>query len=170
MNTLLQLAPRHIPARIAELGFSAELPADWISHELPTDDVDFSNPTTFVPLAVFTAPHAAMVFAFAARPAHEQGTLHDWTWYHLSHEALQPRAVGRDAVAGVAAICGEAVQDSELGPMLVRFAFLEDGDRLMHFSLSAPEMFADSVRDAWFALLRSFTLETPRGSRFAVEA
>lgn len=170
MNTSLQLTARHFPARIADLGFTAELPADWISHALPDEDVDLADPTVFVPLAVVTAPHAAIVFAFAARPAHGEGTLHDWTWYHLSQESLQPRAVGRDAVAGVAAMCGEAVQPSELGPMVVRFAFLEDGDRLVHFSLSAPELFADSVRDAWFALLRSFTLETPRGSRFALEA
>ncbi len=68
MNPSLQLAPRTFPARIAELGFTADLPADWISHDLPTEDVDFSDPTLLVPLAIVTAPHAAIVFAFAARP------------------------------------------------------------------------------------------------------
>ena len=51
--------------------------------------------------------------------------------------------------------------------MLVRFAFCEDGGRLINLSLSAPEMFAGTVGDAWFALLASFTLETPKASRFS---
>ncbi|HEX5221191.1 MAG TPA: hypothetical protein VFZ59_16630 [Verrucomicrobiae bacterium] len=170
MNPNLKLSPRTFPARVAELGFTVDLPADWVSHELPKEDVDFSNPTLFMPLAVVTAPHAAIVFGFAARPAYDDGTLHDWAWYHLNHNQLQPRAVGRDVIAGVAAVSGEAVQPSDLGPMVVRFAFLEDGNRLINLTLTAPEIFADSVRDAWFAMLKSFTLKTPRGSRFQIEA
>jgi hypothetical protein len=169
MNPALKLAPRTFPARIAELGFTAELPEGWISHELPKEEVDFSNPTLFVPLAVVTAPHAALIFAFAARPAYDDGTLQDWAWYHLNHNQMQPRAVGRDVVAGVAAVSGEAIQQSEVGPLVVRFAFFEDGKRLVNLSLTAPEVLADAVRDAWFAMLKSFRLETPRGSRFAIE-
>ena len=170
MTATPPLASRHFPSRIADLGFTAVLPEDWISHELPQDEVDFSDPATFVLLAVVTAPHAAIVFAFAARPAHAEGTLHDWTWYHLNQQpVLRPRAVGPDVVAGVAAVSGEAAQDSDIGPMVVRFAFLEDGDRLIQMSLTAPELFADTVRASWVALLRSFTLDAPRGSRFALE-
>lgn len=169
MNSSLHLQPRTFPARVAELGFTTQLPADWISHELPQEDVDFSDPTNLLPLGVVTAPHAAIIFAFAARPAYDDGTLHDWAWFHLKHHQLEPRAVGRDFVAGVPAVSGEAVQQSELGPMIVRFAFLEDGNRLLNLSLTAPELLADSVRDAWFAMLKSFTLETPRGSRFPRE-
>ncbi|MBX3605400.1 MAG: hypothetical protein KF788_09015 [Piscinibacter sp.] len=169
MTATLPLAPRRFPARVADLGFTAVLPADWVSHALPSDAIDFSDPTAFAPLAIVTAPHAAIVFSFAARPAHVDGSLHDWAWYHLQQQPLQPRAVGQDRVAGVAAILGEAAMDSELGPMTVRFAFLEDGDRLVQLSLTAPELFADSVRDAWFEMLRSFTLETPRGSRFVLD-
>lgn len=170
MNPNLKLAPKTFPARIAELGFSAQLPADWINHELPPEDVDFSDPTKFFPLALVTAPHAAIVFAFAARPAYEDGTLHDWANYNLSNNQLKPRAIGTDSVAGVTAVCGEAIQESDLGPMVVRFAFLEDGGRLLNLTLMAPELLADSVRDAWFAMLQSFKLETPKGSRFPVTA
>jgi hypothetical protein len=166
MNSQLKLAPRTFPARIAELGFTAQLPADWISHELPNEELDFSNPTNLVPLAIVSAPHAAIVFAFAARPAYEDGTLNDWATYLLNHNQLQPRAIGRDVVAGVEAVVGEAVQPSDLGPMIVRFAFLEDGGRLINLTFTAPELLADSVRDAWFAMVQSFTLETPKGSRF----
>lgn len=166
MNVALNLTARTFPARIAELGFTAQLPADWIAHELPTEDADFSDPTKCVPLAIVTAPHAAIVFVFAARPAYDDGTTLDWATYLLSHNQLKPRAIGSDAVAGVPAVIGEATQESEVGTILVRFAFLEDGGRLINLSLTAPEILADAVRDAWFAMLQSFTLETPKGSRF----
>ncbi|MBL9136159.1 MAG: hypothetical protein JNK85_09840 [Verrucomicrobiales bacterium] len=166
----LQFAPRTFAARVAELGFTTRLPRDWISHELPAEPVDFSDPTSFLPLAIVTAPHSAIVFAFAARPAHGDGTLHDWAWYHLNHNGLQPRAIGQDRVGGVPAMVGEALQASEMGPMVVRFAFLEDGNRLLNLSFTAPEILADAVRDAWFQMLASFTLETPRGSRFQSES
>jgi hypothetical protein len=162
MNSNLKLVPRTFAARIADLGFTAQLPADWNSHELPPQELDFKNPTFFLPLALVAAPHAAIVFIFAARPAHDDGTLHDWAWYHLQHNNLKPRAIGATQVTG------EASQESELGPVLVRFAFFEDGGRLINLSLAAPELLADAVRDAWFEMVKSFKLETPKGSRFAL--
>jgi hypothetical protein len=170
MNTSLNLAPRAFPSRIAELGFSAQLPVDWISHELPAEEPDFSNPATFVPLAVITAPHSAIVFAFAARPAYDDGTLHDWAMYLLEHNQLKPCAIGAHQVGSLAAVVGEATQNSDVGPMVVRFAFCEDGNRLINITLTAPELLADTVVNAWFTLLQSFALETPRGSRFTAES
>lgn len=170
MATPLNLEPRHFPSRIADLGFTTRLPADWIAHQLPGEGPDLSQPTEFFPLAVVTAPHAAIIFAVAARPAHGDGTLHDWAWYHLNHNQLKPRAVGSDQVAGVPAVVGEATQESEMGTMVVRFAFFEDGDRLVNLSFSAPEILADAVREVWFASLQSLTLETPKGSRFTAGA
>lgn len=167
MSSALKLEARTFPSRIADLGFTARLPGDWIAHELPPESPDFSNPATFFPLAVVTAPHAAIVFAFAARPAYEDGTLHDWAWFLLQHNQLKPRAVGPRQLGSLPAVVGEATQESELGLMVVRFAFFEDGGRLVNITLTAPELLADTVRETWFALLDSFTLTTPRGSRFA---
>jgi len=166
MNPALKLAIRKFPARIADLGFAAQLPTDWIAHELPSEEIDFSDPTKLVPLAIVAAPHATIAFAIAARPAYDDGTLHDWASFHLNHNQLNPRAIGSDQVAGVPAVIGEATQGSDVGPILVSFAFLEDGGRLFNLSLTAPELLADAVRDAWFAMLQSFTLESPKGSRF----
>lgn len=163
----MKLTVRKFPARIADLGFSAQLPTDWIAPELPPEEIDFSVPTKCVPLALVTAPHAVIVFAFVARPAYDDGTLHDWASYLLGHNQLTPRAMGSDQVAGVPAVVGEATQESELGTILVRFAFLEDGGRLINLSLTAPEELADAVRGAWFSMLQSFQLENPKGSRFS---
>lgn len=163
----MKTSSRRFPSRVADLGFAVTLPTDWLAHELPPEDVDFANPTAFATLGIVSAPHAAIVLAFAARPAYDDGTLFDWAGYHLNHNGLEPRALGAHVIAGVAAAVGEAVQASDLGTMVVRFAFFEDGDRLINLSLTAPELLADAVREVWFGALRTFSLETPRGSRFA---
>ncbi|MEZ6037543.1 MAG: hypothetical protein R3F29_08685 [Planctomycetota bacterium] len=170
MNSEPDLAMRVFPPRVADLGFCVELPADWVAHDLPPELPDFSVTTAFAPLSLVAAPHAALVFAVAARPAFEDGTLDDWVGYLLGHEGLTPSVLERGALAGVAARIGEATQDSELGPMRVRFAFFEDGGRLVNVTLSAPAMLADAVAGVWAAILRSLRLAMPRGSRFAIEA
>lgn len=161
------MSPRNFPSRVADLGFTVTLPTDWLSHEIPPEEVDFADPTAFATLGIVSAPHAVIVLAVAARPAYEDGTLFDWAGYHLNHNGLQPRAIGAGAIAGVAAVVGEAEQASELGTMVVRFAFFEDGDRLLNLSFTAPELLADAVREVWFTVLGSLVLETPRGSRFS---
>jgi hypothetical protein len=169
MNSLLSFDSRTFPSRIADLGFTVKTPKDWIAHELPKEEADFSNPTKFVPLAVVTAPHSAIVIAFAARPAYDDGTLHDWAWYLLQHNQLKPRAVGAGRFGQLAAVLGEAIQDSDVGPLVVRFAFVEDGKRLINITLTAPELLADAVKDAWFAAVESFALTSPRGATVAVQ-
>jgi len=166
----LSFRPRTFPARIAELGFAVKLPEDWIAHELPDEEPDFSDPTTLVPLAVVTAPHSALVFSFAARPAYENGTLFDWAGYLLKHGGLTPRAVGAGLLGKLPAILGEATQESDVGTLVVRFAFVEDGRRLVNMSLTAPELLADAVKEAWSAATASFALATPRGATVALHA
>ncbi len=163
MSQKISLEPRTFPSRIADLGFTAPLPSGWTSHDLPEEAPDFSTPTYFLPLAIVTAPHAAIVYAFAARPAFDDGTLQDWAVYLLSHNQLRPQALGPGRFGNLPAIVGEAVQESEMGPMRIRFAFLEDGKRLLNVTLSAPEMLADVMQAPWQALLESFTLESPKG-------
>ena len=121
------------------LGFTLPLPPDWVGHELPAEEPDFGNPTLLVPLAVVTAPHSALIFAIAARPAYEDGSLHDWARYLLQHHGLTPRTLGVHAVGTLPAIVGEAVQASDMGPMLVRFAFCEDGRRLLNLTRQLDE-------------------------------
>ncbi|MCA8948951.1 MAG: hypothetical protein KDE27_05575 [Planctomycetes bacterium] len=164
MSPDLHLARRSFPARVADLGFAVELPADWIVHEIEAVDTDFSDPTAMAALAAVVAPHAAIVFAAAARPGFDDGTLDDWAGYLLRENGLAVRASGRAVVAEVSAVVGEATQDSEVGELLVRFAFFEDGGRLVNLALTAPIVLADAVRDAWFAVLRTFRLAAPRGA------
>ena len=52
----MTFATRAFAARIAELGFSVDLPTDWVVHDLPQEDVDVSDPTTFVRSIYFHDP------------------------------------------------------------------------------------------------------------------
>jgi hypothetical protein len=156
------------PARVAGLAFSVQLPQGWVRHELPSEDQDFTSPAVFAPLAVVTAPHAAIVFAFAARPRFDDGTLHDWSQYLLAQGGLECKAVGEHQIGMLPALVGEATLPSELGPMVVRFAFFEDGGRLVNVTLTAPELLADAVTGAWFTALDSFALADPRGPTVAL--
>lgn len=159
----LDFACRTVPSRIAELGFSIDLPRDWPSHEVPPEAPDFDDPTRLVALAVATAPHAAIVLAAAARPAYGDGTLSDWARYLVEQHGLAPRTFGEGRLGTLPALVGEATQDSDLGALLVRFAFAEDGQRLIHLSLTAPALLAGAVLPVWQRALDSFALQTPRG-------
>ena len=151
------------PARVAELGFTVPLPSDWIHHPLPDDDLDFSDPTKLVPLALVTAPHAAIIFTVASRPAYEDGSLFDWAGHLLAQNGLTPHALMPGQLGILSAVVGEAIQASELGPMVMRFAFAEDGRRIVNLSLSAPELLAAAVSPIWEQILSEFLLQNPLG-------
>jgi hypothetical protein len=168
MSDTLDLQPREVPARIASLDFVVELPSDWISHPLPDDALDFDNPAFLVPLTLVTAPHAVIVWSAAARPGYDEGTLSDWARYLLGEHGLTPQSFGETLLGELPAIVGEAEQPSDYGPMRVRFAFAEDGGRLINVSLSAPTQLASAIEPAWLATLSTFRLGTPHGPTIPV--
>ncbi len=158
------LPMRHFPSRVASLGFAMRLPDDWVAHDLPEEQPDFGDPSRLVPLAAVTAPHAAIVWAVAARPAYGDGTQSDWARYLLAQHGLQARSFGEGRLGLLPAVIGEAEQPSEVGPLRVRFAFAEDGGRLINLSLTAPLLLADAVQPLWSAAIESFLLEQGLGS------
>ncbi|MCC2657489.1 MAG: hypothetical protein K0Q76_2597 [Panacagrimonas sp.] len=163
MSDTLDLQPRDVPARIASLDFVVDLPADWVSHPLPDETLEFDNPAFLVPLTLVTAPHAVIVWSAAARPGYEEGTLSDWARYLLGEHGLAPQSFGEAFLGELPAIVGESEQPSDYGPMRVRFAFAEDGGRLINVSLSAPTQLASAIEPVWRATLSSFKLGTPHG-------
>lgn len=168
MRDALNLQLREVPSRIADLDFAVELPHDWISHALPEEPLDFDNPAFLVPLAVVTAPHAAIVWTAAARPGYGEGTLSDWARYLLGEHGLAPLTFADAWLGDRRAILGEAEQPSDVGPLRVRFAFAEDGGRLINVTLSAPSLLASAVEPVWRATLASFRLGTPQGATVSV--
>lgn len=153
----------NIPARIADLGCRMVIPEDWTVVELPPEEVDFSEPTAFFPLAIVAAPWAAVALTVAARPAFEDGTLQDWALYLLSSLEVRPTALGPIAIGQLRGLGGVGRQEQEGTGLAFRFAFFEDGGRLVQLGLLAPEAISGSLEGVWRRAVESFVLERPQG-------
>lgn len=151
------------PSRVAALGFSLRLPLDWQAEWLPDEDPDFADPNYLMPLATVRARNAAVRLEIGARPAFEDGAVSDWAWQLLEEEGLPRPALHEHRLGDLGALVGESVGYTASGLMHLRFAFAEDGQRLVRVVLRAPYVLADAVDPIWFTALDSFRLESPFG-------
>src|SRR6185436_14707427 len=131
MSEPLDVVVLEIPARIADLAFRIAVPRDWNLPELPAEAVDFTSPGTFFPLMLAAAPWAAVVLTVAARPGFENGTLQDWSLFLLDSQGIRPTACGPEAIGNVRGLVGLGRQQQGETWREVRFAFFEDGGRLV---------------------------------------
>ncbi len=163
MPDSLDLVVLEIPSRVADLAFRVSVPRDWKSHELPAEEVDFSSPGTFFPLLLVTAPWAAVVLTVAGRPGFEDGTLQDWSLFLLDSQGIRPTEFGPAGIGNVQGLIGRGRQQQEGTWLEIRFAFFEDGGRLVHLGLLAPEAISAPLDAVWQTALESFVLERPQG-------
>ena len=163
MSATPEFAVLEVPARIANLSFRMEAPREWTLHALPGEDVDFSEPGAFFPLVVLTAPGEAVALTVAARPGFESGTLQDWSLYLLDSQGIRPAAFGPAAIGNVQGLAGVGRQEQEGTWLEIRFAFFEDGGRLVHLGLLAPEGAGGPLDAVWEKALESFDLAAPQG-------
>lgn len=157
-----------VPARIANLGFRIALPRDWNPADLPPEEVDFGAPSSFYPLLVATAPGMPVVLTVAARPGFEDGTLQDWSLFLLDSQGIRPTEFGPAAIGELRGLAGVGRQQQDETWLEVRFAFLEDGGRLVHLGLLAPEGIGPAMEPVWQTALRNFALESPQGQNTPV--
>lgn len=155
--------PVTVAPPVPNLEFNILLPLDWTRHELPREEVDFENPTAFMPLAVFVHNPSYSIFSVAARPAYENGTLLDWLKYlaadqKWSVESLSPFET--NAGTGASAV---ATQDNEGGKTRLRAVVLEDGKRVITVTAMTPVESWDGAAELFDFMLRSFSLLTPQG-------
>ncbi len=159
----LDLVRVKVPARIAQLDFSISLPRDWNVIDLPDEEVDFSAPEKFFPLMIAATPWAAVMMSAAARPGFEDGTLQDWSLFLLDSQGIRPTAFMPSTIGNVQGLVGTGQQEQEGTLLEFRFAFFEDGGRLVYLGLLAPEAISTSIEPVWKAALDGFVLETVQG-------
>lgn len=159
----LDLVRVNVPARIAQLDFSISLPRDWNVIELPEEEVDFSAPEKFFPLMIAATPWAAVMMSVAARPGFEDGSLQDWSLFLLNSQGIRPTAFMPSMIGNVQGLVGTGQQEQEGTLLEFRFAFFEDGGRLVYLGLLAPEAISASMEPVWKAALDGFVLETVQG-------
>ncbi len=170
MSASNEVTVLEVPARIADLGFRVAAPKDWNVVELPAEEVDFGQPANFFPLLMVAAPWAMVVLTVAARPGFEDGTLQDWSLFLLDSQGIRPTSFGAGMVGNLGGFVGVGRQQQEGTWLEMRFAFVEDGGRLLYLGLIAPEALSASLDSVWTAALGSFALERPQGQRVPVVA
>jgi hypothetical protein len=159
----LDLVWVNVPARIAQLDFSISLPRDWNVIELPEEEVDFSAPEKFFPLMIAATPWAAVMMSVAARPGFENRTLQDWSIYLLNSQGIRPTTFSPATIGNVQGLAGVGKQEQEGTLLEFRFAFFEDGGRLVYVGLLAPEAISSSMEPIWKAALDGFVLDNVQG-------
>lgn len=140
---------RAFPARLADLAFALDVPADFVAHELPGEDTDLSDPSLSAPLAVLSSPVAAAVVSVAARPAYDDGSVLEWSTFLLAQAGITPTSL----------------MPGTVGSVRLDFAWVEDGGRLVTLNTLCPAQLWPSFGDVLQRALRSFELDEPRGPR-----
>lgn len=163
MTTPTFLHTWRFPSRVAALGLKVQLPSDWAPVWLPDEDPDFGDAAYLMPLASVAARNGAVSMSIDARPANEEESVADWAWQLLELQGLPRPALHEHRMGNLPALVGESVNYSAKGLMHVRFAFVEDGQRLIRVTLRAPYVLADAVDSLWLTALESFRLDDPFG-------
>ncbi len=79
----------------------------------------------------------------------ENGTLQDWILFLLGAEGIRPTAFGPAAIGNVQGLAGVGLQQQGDVWLEVRFAFFEDGGRLMHLGLLVPGAISAPAEAVW---------------------
>jgi hypothetical protein len=156
------------PARIADLGFSMDVPEGFVQAELPLDEVNFDNPSESAPLMVFSSQVALAIIAVAARPAYATGSVLQWVRYLAGHFGLdlqhvQVKSVGQDGAHP--AITAFATQKQDGQTMHVMLVAFEDGGRLVTAHGMCPRELWSSYGNAISDAVESITLTAPKGPK-----
>lgn len=152
----------------ADLDFALQLPVDWMADAMDAEQSAVTRGGALIPLAVLRAPDALAVFTVSACMAFAKGTVNEWAALLCEQQDLYAGDLRAERIGTMDGVSGESLLRSEEGNTTVRFAVAEDGGRLLHVSLRAPEAVAGAYLSMWTFALSSFTLSAPRGQRARV--
>lgn len=157
----------NVPARLAEIAFSIDVPDSFVATPLPEDDHNFDTPAHLAPLTAFHSPVAMAVVIVAARPAFSDGSVIEWFRYLAEHHGvpfsgLMPGCVG-DADRHPAIIL-DGTQDQDGTLLRYHAALLEDGGRIILVQAMCPDELWPTFGERITAAVKSFTLASPRGA------
>lgn len=121
------------------LEFGLHVPKGWNKAPIPQDQPDFSDPSAFMPLALFVAPFGAVVFSVAVRPVFVKGEPKEWLVMLAQHQqGMQiepPQDCELNELKGATCL---ATLQSDVGPMQSRSVILVNGNSMVLLSCLAP--------------------------------
>lgn len=155
------------PAGLEHLKCRLLLSNDFARVELPPEaqQVDFTEPAKFLPLAVFSATYAPLIIVVSARPAYDDGALSQWLAY-LCGENKQDRGEIEqvDAVGISGVVCDAAQLDGDGDPARSRLSLFCDGGRLFSVSgIGAHQLWKGPGAESVSRAIRSFELASTTG-------
>lgn len=140
------------------------IPGDWQPVPLPPEEVDFSNPTTFLPVGVAMAKYAAIVFSIAVRPRFPEGSVGDWLMQLAKEHGYEPLNPTVDKIGNIDVVACMAEQPSDAGKMLLRVHMFEDAGYIWNVSVMSPQPLFESLVPTFQAMLASFKVANRMGA------
>lgn len=159
---------RHrVTGRYAGLDLEVELPEGWRVEVPDFDGADLAaEPARLAVLASARSPDGALRLSIAARPAEMATPLVYSVVYLLGEAGIEIDRDDDRAVGPFAALGGTGWQRPPGSPsQALCWSFFEDGERLVHLRLAAPEALAAALPTLWSPIVTSFSLLAPRGQR-----
>lgn len=149
-----------------EWSYSFLLPDGWYQQPPPPGKPNIADPAEFIPLGVYTpTPHymPPVIFSVGVRPAPKKGYVAEWLeeQCRLQQLVIQKMTVHEMLVGPVAD--ASALQASDIGPMKLRIAMFEDGERLFVLTAMAPANMWDDVVATLSLMMLTFELAEPKG-------
>jgi hypothetical protein len=149
--------------------FQCSVPPTWKRLPLLSEEPDYSDPTTWMPLGTFMADAGSMILTIASRPAYDTGSPAQWLPYLCRQMGFDYRNSAPISLHGRAAVAScHASQATSRGPMSMRLAIVEDrGHWVLLTVMSVASLWAE-VEPAFLTLLETFELHevpTPEPSR-----
>ncbi|MEO7998018.1 MAG: hypothetical protein ABI852_11270 [Gemmatimonadaceae bacterium] len=159
---------RTFSARADDFDCRMQIPMDWIEEPRPLRTIDFTNPRELAPLAVLVDPNRATRFGINARPGYGHGMLSDWAHYLMDSSSFTVHSLVAQDIGSIKGVAGTATDATSYDKFLTRFAFLEDGDRVVQLLMATSSTDRDTHLAVWTTALGSFALTASRGSNVEV--
>ena len=139
--------------------FRCAVPQDWERLPLLSDEPDFSDPTTFMPLGAFMVDAGSMIVTIAGRPAYDSGSPAQWLPYlcrELGFEATASAPIPTSRHRAIASC--HATQATSRGPMHMRLALYEDQGQWILLTAMAVAPRWESLERTFLDVVESFEL------------
>lgn len=157
----------------ALLDFSMEMPVGFFKHDIPSDPVDFNDPTKTAPLLVSASPIALALFTVTVRPAYSDGSVRDWFRFLADHFGITIDDITTGFSGGLLrrhpAILVRGHQTQEGIDYAMRFVAFEDGGRLISANALCPREIEDSYLGTLTHCIRTLELDDPQGPSVPLE-
>lgn len=153
-----------VPQGREQLAFSFELPAGWLTVEIPAEEPDFTDPKFFQPVGVAASPYGMAVFSVGVRPAYEDGSVREWLGWLCAADGIGIENLREAELGDAVGFAFDGVQSDGQTTMQMRNVYVEDGGRLYAVCAMAAAPIFPALEPELAAMAASFRMVTTSGA------